>query len=108
MVSSSKSNGGTAPLGYAVVIALTIIVAPGTFAFIVALALLWTVPVLIGRRGVNDAGRSLLVWTLGCAAALATNALTRNGVPIPVACVSPQKAADTAEPFAKAPAITPQ
>jgi hypothetical protein len=74
--------GGTAPLGYAVVIALTIVAEPETFAIIAGLALLWTIPVLIRRHGVVDAGRSLLVWTLGTAAALVTNVIARNGVPL--------------------------
>jgi hypothetical protein len=74
--------GGTAPLGYAIVIALTIIVAPPTFAIITGMALLWTVPVLIVRRSVADAARSLGVWTLGTAAALGTDVIARHGVPL--------------------------
>jgi hypothetical protein len=44
------------------------------------MALVWTVPVLIVRRGLGEAARSLGVWTLGAAAALGTNVIARHGV----------------------------
>jgi hypothetical protein len=74
--------GGTAPLGYAIVIALTITVSPGTFAVVAGLALLLTVPFLVTQRGVSEAGRSLAVWTVGTAAAGVTTVVARHGLPL--------------------------